>query len=108
MSAKSVTLGQSCVDQAPEIAAKTPRHLHPPSAEVLAERERCAGIADSLAEKWEASAAKLRKDGSFRTFFGLGPTDVRPAFERNAKDIDAAAHGLRAVAKLIRNGATRA
>lgn len=108
MSAKSVTLGQSCVDHAPEIAANTHRHRSVPSQEVLVERERCASIADHLAEKWEATAAKLRSDGSFRTFFGLGPTDVRPAFERNAKDIEAAAHGLRAVAKLIRDGAVRA
>lgn len=72
------------------------------------ERTRCAQIADGLAEKWEASAAKWRADHTMRAWFGLGSSFVAPFAERDAKAIDAAAHGLRSVAKLIREGATLA
>lgn len=71
---------------------------------IAAERERCARIADGLAEKWEASAAKIRQAGSTR-FFWIGRPYVAPAIENNAKSIEAAAHGLRTVARLIREGA---
>ncbi len=66
------------------------------------EREGCALLADELAVRWEASAAKLRKRTT--RFFFFGPRYALPEAERDAKNIDAAAHGLRAVARLIREG----
>lgn len=75
---------------------------------VADERERCAWLCDQLAERWEASAAKLRVDGSFvvRALwpFGEPVTCVKPRWAQAAKDTDAAAHGLRTVARGIRAG----
>lgn len=79
--------------------------------EVLAERERCASIAEDLAKHWEASAAKIRADGSYTVRalwpFGKKITCVRPGWERAARDVEAGVHGLRTVARLIKTGATR-
>lgn len=71
---------------------------------VLAERQRCAAIADDLAAKWEATADKVRERGKTR-FFWIGKPYTTPAAERCARDIEAAASGLRAVSMLIREGA---
>jgi hypothetical protein len=71
--------------------------------EIEAERERAASIADGLAERWEASAARLRQRGVSR-FFWIGPRYVTPQADKDAKGIEAAAHGLRTVARLIREG----
>jgi hypothetical protein len=72
------------------------------------ERERCALNAEQLADIHEASAAKMRKDGSFvvRALwpFGKKVVCVRPAWENNARIIEAAAHGVRVVAAGIRSG----
>ena len=74
---------------------------------VATERERCAGLADELAGRWEASANRMREKYKTRFFFGLGKSYVPTVIERSAKDIEAAAHGLRAVSLLIRNGAVK-
>lgn len=70
------------------------------------ERRRCAEIAAGLAERWEATAAKIRADGT-RRFFGFGKPYVTPIAERDAKTVDAAAKGLRTVESLIRDGVSR-
>jgi len=75
------------------------------SPEVNAERERCAAIADSLAEKWEASATRVRERYTRRFFFGLGKPYIPSFADACARDIEAAAKGLRTVAQLIRDGA---
>lgn len=75
-------------------------------AAILAERERCADIAEGLAEKWEASAANTRRTRTTR-FFGLGKPYTTIEAERDAKTLDSAAHGLRTVAKLIRENWVR-
>ena len=74
------------------------------SAEVAAERVRCAALAEDLASRWEASAQRMRDLGTCRPFFGFGKPYVSRPYERNAESIDAAARGLRTVAKLIREG----
>jgi hypothetical protein len=67
---------------------------------VEAERLRCAILALDLENRWRASAERTRADG--RTwFFGWY---TKPAFERAAKDIEAAADGLAAVRRFIREG----
>ncbi len=73
---------------------------------IIAERERCADIAEGLAERWEASAAKLRAEHQVR-FFWIGKPYVSPIADQDARTIDAAAHGLRTVASLIREGVQR-
>lgn len=67
------------------------------------ERNRCATIADALASRWEASAARLRTNYTKRFLF-FGKPYVATMAERDARAIDAAASGLRTVAKLIREG----
>ena len=74
--------------------------------DVQAERERCAEVAACLAEKWEATAAKLRSEGTCKPWFGK--PYVKPFYERDAKTIDAAAQGIRAIERVIRSGAKRA
>lgn len=73
------------------------------------ERERCASIADALAHLWEQSASKIRADGTFHTRAIWPPFKktavVRHAWEKTARDIEAAARGLRQVSRLIREGA---
>jgi hypothetical protein len=71
---------------------------------VAIERERCASIADGLADRWEASAAKIRECGKTR-FFWIGRPYVTPDAEKSARTIESAASGVRAVAMLIREGA---
>lgn len=73
--------------------------------QVADERERCASIADDLAGRWAASAAKIRLHGTRKPWFGK--PYVLPRAERDAKSIDAAVDGMRAVAMLIRGRATR-
>jgi hypothetical protein len=72
---------------------------------VQEERERCASIADGLAVRWERSANERRARGQTRFLF-IGPAYTTPRAEADAKAIEAAAHGLRTVARLIREGAT--
>jgi hypothetical protein len=67
-----------------------------------AERERAALIAEALAGRWEARARKIREDHTAR-FFWFGPPYVTPVWEGHARTIDAAAHGLRTVARLVRD-----
>lgn len=73
---------------------------------VSVERERAASIADGLAERWEASAARLRERCTSRLFW-FGKRYVTPQGERDAASVEAAARGLRTVARLIREGAER-
>jgi hypothetical protein len=70
------------------------------------ERSRCAGIADDLAERWAASAAELRARNTIKPRW-FGKPYVRPMAERDAKLIDQAAGGLRAVSLVIREGRVR-
>lgn len=70
---------------------------------VKAERERAASLADDLAGRWEASAARLRERCMTR-FLWFGSRYVTPQADKDAKSIEAAAHGLRTVARLIREG----
>lgn len=66
------------------------------------ERERCALIAENLAERWERGADLLRKQHTRNRLF-LGPI-VSYEAERGAREIEAAANGLRAVAMCCRKG----
>lgn len=66
------------------------------------ERERAAMIAEGLADRWEAAAQRVREEHT-RRFFWLGPKYVLPEWESRARMIDDAAHGLRAVAEIIRD-----
>jgi hypothetical protein len=72
---------------------------------ITKERERCASIADSLADRWEASAANIREHGKTR-FLWIGRPYVAPEVEQSARTIESAASAVRAVAMLIRKGAT--
>ena len=72
------------------------------------ERDRCARLNEALAARFEASAARIRLDGTYTTH-ALWPlfkkvTSVYPKWERAAKDVEACANSLRAVAKCIRAG----
>lgn len=75
---------------------------------VAVERERCAWLCEELAVRWERSAAKLRKDGSYDTRAIWPPgkriTCIKPRWKQAALDTEAAAHGLRTVARGIREG----
>jgi hypothetical protein len=66
------------------------------------EAERCALLAEMLAESWQRSADKLRREGTRKTLFGRERLDRR--YERAVGDIEAAIHGLRAVALACRRG----
>lgn len=70
--------------------------------DIADERDRCAFIAEDLARRWRASATKIRKEGERRGLFGGRYTD--PKWERVARDIEAGAAGLDAVAYCIRRG----
>jgi hypothetical protein len=70
---------------------------------VAKERERAASIAEDLATRWEGSAKKIRQQRQTRFFF-IGPSYTTPRAESDAKTIEAAAYGLRTVARLIRDG----
>lgn len=76
--------------------------------EVLAERQRCWDICQGLAEEWQASAARIRLEGSFTTRSLWPPfkkvTVVLPGWEKAARDIEAAVTGLRTIQILIGNG----
>lgn len=74
---------------------------------ISAERERCAGVAEDLAERWEASAKELRDSNTVKSFFGLTTPYVRFHADKHARVMEAGASGLRAVAKVIRSGAKR-
>lgn len=78
------------------------------SKEVLEERERCASLAEELAGMWEKRAAQTRSEGTFKTWSLWPPFRsvevVAPGFENAAKNIEAAAHGCRAIALGIREG----
>ncbi len=66
------------------------------------EVERCALLAEELAGRWERSAVKMREDGSYRGLFG--GVGIHPKWARCALDLEAAAHGLRTVARGCREG----
>lgn len=70
------------------------------------ETERCALLNEQLATIHEASAARLRAEGSYTTrFLWFKPVRyVRLQWERDARVLDRAAHGLRLVAHCIRMG----
>jgi hypothetical protein len=76
--------------------------------EVQAERDRCARICDELATNWETSAARIRAEGTFTTRAIWPPfrktTCVFPGWEKAARDIEAAAHGVRAIESYIKSG----
>lgn len=72
--------------------------------EVTVERERCARLAEELASRWEKSAVKMRDEGKYWGGFLWKREFVRPNWEKGAKDIEAAADGLRTVARGIREG----
>lgn len=59
------------------------------------ERQRCADLAESLALVWERSAAKVRAQGTYTTGWWCRTTRVRPLYEKAARDIEAAAQGVR-------------
>ena len=77
-------------------------------SEVMKERERCARLNEALAEKFEASAARVRVAGSFNTRSLWPPfrkiTVIAEKWDRTARDIEAAARSLRTVAHCIREG----
>lgn len=77
--------------------------------EVSDEAERCALLAEGLATRWERSARIMREKGTYETWslwpFGKRVKCVAPSYERGAKELEAAAHGLRTVARLGREGA---
>lgn len=75
----------------------------PLPSEIIAERENAAQLCELLAARWEASAGRRRKEGTYKGWFGR--THVNSRWEQHAKDIEAAASGLRAVALMIREGA---
>jgi hypothetical protein len=68
------------------------------------ERERCALLAEGLALKWEASAKRMRTEGSYWGGWLWRKRYVLPKWEKAARDIDAAAHGLRIIAMGCRGG----
>lgn len=75
----------------------------------LDERERCAVLAEALATHYEASAERLRREGSYTVRalwpFGKLVTCIRPQWEAGAIQREAAAHGLRnAIARGCREG----
>jgi hypothetical protein len=74
------------------------------TSEVLDERDRCAYLAEDLAGRWERSAIRMRDEGSYWGGFLWKYKCVKPKWERVALDIESAAHGLRTVAKGIREG----
>lgn len=75
---------------------------------VADERERCALLAETLAARWEASGARLRDEGTYYVRALWPPFKrvkcVTPRREQAAKDIEAAAHGLRTIAQGCREG----
>lgn len=72
------------------------------------ERERCALLAETLAERWEASAAGLRKRGGYWSRSIWPPFRkvwfVMAKWEQAARDTEAAANGLRTIAEGCRKG----
>lgn len=73
------------------------------------ERERCALLAEALATRFEASAARSRKDGSYTTMSIWPPfrnvVCVKPNWEKHAQALEAGAHALRyAIARGCREG----
>ncbi len=66
--------------------------------------ERCALLAEGLAAIHEASAARIRREGTFTYGWFGRKKRVAPAWERAAKDMEAAAHGLRTIARGCRAG----
>ena len=70
----------------------------------LEERENSAALCDELARKLERSALKLRVENTRKRRWPLGGSFVVPSAERNASAIDAAAHSLRTVSRMILSG----
>jgi hypothetical protein len=68
------------------------------------ESERCALLAEDLAGRWERSAAKARAEHTFKYGWFGRKRAVMPRWEKFATDLDAAAHGLRTVARGCREG----
>lgn len=68
------------------------------------EIERCALLAEELAARWARSAARMRAEHTFKYGWFGRKRAVMPVYERCAKDLDAAAHGLRTVARGCREG----
>lgn len=72
------------------------------------EAERCALLAEALAKRWERSAAKIRDQGTYYVRALWPPFKrikcVTPRWEQAAKDTEAAAHGLRTIARGAREG----
>lgn len=68
------------------------------------EAERCALLAEDLAGRWERSAAKARAEHSFTVGWFRKRIVVMPVWEQYAKSMEAAAHGLRTVARACREG----
>jgi hypothetical protein len=76
--------------------------------EILAERENAAQINEMLAKRWENSAKRIREEATFNGWAIWPPFAKRkfvaPSAENVARDIEAAAHGLRICARIIREG----
>jgi hypothetical protein len=76
---------------------------------VRQERERCAQLAEGLAELWDKSAAKMRAKGTYTTralwpFLKL-TTHVYPRYEEAARQFEMAANGIReAILNPVRKG----
>lgn len=68
------------------------------------EAERCALLNEDLAGRWERSAAKARAEHTFQHGWLGRRTSVMPVWEKYATELEAAAHGLRTVARGCREG----
>lgn len=58
------------------------------------------GVAADLEERWRAAAAKTRADGTCRSWFFGWRVRIAPAYEKNAKTIESAADGIKAIREI--------
>src|ERR1700749_3000079 len=72
------------------------------------EAERCALLAEELAGRWALGAQRIRIEGTYYVRSLWPPFKrvavVAPKWEKAARDVESAAHGLTSVARGCREG----
>lgn len=64
---------------------------------------RANEVALDLEIRWRNCAQKTRAEGTFNTGWPFRRTFVAKGFDRSAKDIEAAADGIRAIRTIVHN-----
>lgn len=71
---------------------------------VARERARCAALCADLEGRWRASAARIRREGTWNSGWPWYKPFVAKKWEQAARDTESAADGLATIRRFILDG----